>query len=103
MNAGASLSGCKVAFYVVVAKFPVASIRFSADGAQRFEEFQQSNIFVAIAIEHWKTVIGGVGIDGNAFFFGRAKKKKRESEKDCGLNPKERPRGDGTPPRQPAG
>ena len=28
------------------------------------------------AIEHWKTVIGGVGIDGDAFFLWRAVKEK---------------------------
>ena len=29
----------------------MASARFSADGAQGFEHFEQTNIFVAIAIE----------------------------------------------------
>src|SRR5277367_3206247 len=53
---------------LVITKFPVRPARFGADCAQGLEDFEQANVFVAIALENREGVIGGSGVNGDAFF-----------------------------------
>ena len=69
VNAGAGFSRCELAFHVVVAEFPMGSVDLGADYSQRLEDFEQAHVFVAIAFEHRERIVGGVGVDGYAFFF----------------------------------
>src|SRR5579872_6142529 len=102
MNTCTSLSGGELTFYVVVAKLPVISIRFSADSAQRFEKFEQANIFIAITIQDRKAVVGSVGIDRNVFLFRGTIKQKRRGQKNRGTESHKRLCGKRMSPRQPA-
>ena len=95
-NAGAGFAGCELAFHFVVAEFPAESVGSGADGAEGFEDFEQSNVFVAIAFENGQRIVGGVGVDGDALFFGSAIKEKRGGKENGGC---ERSGGaDGTSP-----
>src|SRR5271170_1156537 len=99
-DAGAGFSGCEFAFQFVVAEFPVQSVGSGADWAEGFEDFEQSDVFVAIALQNRERIVGCVGVDSDALFFGRAVNQKGRGEEDCDREPTRR---DETPPRPPAG
>jgi len=77
MNAGARLSRGEFAFDIVIAEFPVGAVDLGAHDAQGFEEFEQADVFVAIALENRKGIVGGVGVNGHALFLGSAEQEKR--------------------------
>ncbi len=101
VNAGAGLARRELAFDLVVAEFPARSVGSGADGAEGLEDFEQSHVFVAIALENGKRIVGSVGVDGDALFFGGTINEKRGGQEDRGCE-----RSDGgneTSPRRPWG
>ena len=68
LDAGAGFVDGKFAENVVVVQTPARAIGLGADGAEGFEEFEQSNVVAALALHDGQGIVGGGGVDGEMFF-----------------------------------
>jgi hypothetical protein len=53
---------------VVVVQMPVQAVRLGADGSEGFEEFEKSDVIVALALDDGKGIVGDGGVDGETLF-----------------------------------
>ena len=84
MNPDPSVSGKEFAIDRVISKSPAARIGLAADASQRFQKFEQADVFAAATLQNWKGVERDRRVNGNALLVCRGRRGRRGQEGDSG-------------------
>ncbi|MFZ0197607.1 MAG: hypothetical protein WB523_10155 [Candidatus Sulfotelmatobacter sp.] len=82
LDAGAGFVDGKFAENIVVVQTPTGAVLLGADGAERFEKFEEADVVAALVLDDRQGIVGGGGIDREMFFGSGAGERECEEQGD---------------------